>query len=85
MHYAEFDGDESQALLQAIKEYEAQKWKVIGQKLGKPAKVRRLLMFCSIGLRFNPYLPFNSNLKKLTCLFVNQACEQYAKQHFSGK
>ena len=40
MHYAEFDGDESQALLQAIKEYEAQKWKVIGQKLGKPAKVR---------------------------------------------
>jgi hypothetical protein len=43
MHYAEFDGDESQALLQAIKEYDAQKWKVIGQKLGKPAKVSKTL------------------------------------------
>ena len=40
MHYAEFDNDESAALLAAIKEYEANKWKVIGQKLGKPAKVR---------------------------------------------
>jgi hypothetical protein len=27
------------ALREAIKEYEANKWKVIGQKLGKPAKV----------------------------------------------
>jgi hypothetical protein len=27
-------------LLAAIKEYEQQKWKVIGQKVGKPAKVR---------------------------------------------
>lgn len=27
------------ALLNAIKEYEANKWKVIGQKVGKPAKV----------------------------------------------
>ena len=31
---------QSAALLAAIKEYEANKWKVIGQKLGKPAKVR---------------------------------------------
>ncbi|CAK7205353.1 hypothetical protein SEUCBS139899_008123 [Sporothrix eucalyptigena] len=38
MHYAEFAEDESQALLNAIKEYENQKWKVIGQKVGKPAK-----------------------------------------------
>ncbi|CAK7264712.1 hypothetical protein SEPCBS57363_001219 [Sporothrix epigloea] len=38
MHYAEFAEDESQALLNAIKEYETQKWKVIGQKVGKPAK-----------------------------------------------
>ena len=30
---------QSAALLQAIKEYEASKWKVIGQKVGKPAKV----------------------------------------------
>ncbi|TGZ80695.1 hypothetical protein EX30DRAFT_49052 [Ascodesmis nigricans] len=51
MHYAEFAEDESAALLAAIKEYDANKWKVIGQKLGKPAK----------------------------------ACEQYAKEKFSGK
>lgn len=38
MHYAEFAEDESQALLTAIKEYENNKWKVIGQKVGKPAK-----------------------------------------------
>jgi len=30
-------------LLNAIKEYEQNKWKVIGQKVGKPAKVGRLL------------------------------------------
>jgi len=28
--------------LEAIKEYEANKWKVIGAKLGKPAKVRSM-------------------------------------------
>lgn len=39
MHYAEFAEDESAALLAAIKEYEANKWKVIGQKVNKPAKV----------------------------------------------
>ncbi|RMJ24705.1 SANT [Aspergillus sp. HF37] len=38
MHYAEFAADESTALREAIKEYEANKWKVIGQKVGKPAK-----------------------------------------------
>ncbi|KAF2265539.1 hypothetical protein CC78DRAFT_186583 [Lojkania enalia] len=38
MHYAEFGEDESAALLQAIKEYDSNKWKVIGQKVGKPAK-----------------------------------------------
>ncbi|PLN76349.1 hypothetical protein BDW42DRAFT_22127 [Aspergillus taichungensis] len=38
MHYAEFAEDESIALRDAIKEYEASKWKVIGQKVGKPAK-----------------------------------------------
>lgn len=30
---------QSAALLAAIKDYEANKWKVIGQKVGKPAKV----------------------------------------------
>jgi len=38
MHYAEFAEDESTALLNAIKEYEANKWKEIGKKVGKPAK-----------------------------------------------
>ena len=32
-------GNQSAALMAAIKEYEASKWKVIGQKVGKPAKV----------------------------------------------
>lgn len=31
----------SAALLSAIKEYEASKWKVIGAKVGKPAKVKK--------------------------------------------
>ncbi|TLD28928.1 hypothetical protein PspLS_03111 [Pyricularia sp. CBS 133598] len=38
MHYAEFAENESQDLLNAIKEYESNKWKTIGQKVGKPAK-----------------------------------------------
>jgi hypothetical protein len=51
MHYADFAEDEGAALLSAIKDYEASKWKIIGQKVGKPPK----------------------------------ACEQYAKEHFSGR
>ncbi|OJD12974.1 hypothetical protein AJ78_06507 [Emergomyces pasteurianus Ep9510] len=38
MHYAEFTEEESIILRDAIKEYESNKWKVIGQKIGKPAK-----------------------------------------------
>ncbi|RPA87458.1 hypothetical protein BJ508DRAFT_410224 [Ascobolus immersus RN42] len=38
MHYAEFGQEESAALLAAIKEYDSNKWKSIGQKVGKPAK-----------------------------------------------
>ncbi|KAL9608575.1 MAG: hypothetical protein Q9167_006608 [Letrouitia subvulpina] len=41
MHYADFAEDESAALFAAIKEYEASKWKVIGQKVGKPAKTNQ--------------------------------------------
>lgn len=37
-HYGA-DWIQSAALLQAIKDYETNKWKVIGQKVGKPAKV----------------------------------------------
>jgi hypothetical protein len=39
MHYAEFDAEEAAALLAAMKEYESNKWKFIGGKLNKPAKV----------------------------------------------
>ncbi|KAH6673197.1 hypothetical protein B0J14DRAFT_654925 [Halenospora varia] len=43
MHYAEFAEDEvdldyGQALLNAIREYEVNKWRIIGAKVGKPAK-----------------------------------------------
>lgn len=31
--------------MQAIKDYENNKWKVIGQKVGKPAKVRLMFYF----------------------------------------
>ncbi|PSK60356.1 hypothetical protein B9Z65_506 [Elsinoe australis] len=44
MHYAEFGEDEGSfkaALISAIKEYEQNKWKTIGQKVGKPAKSPR--------------------------------------------
>ena len=34
-------------MLAAIKEYEASKWKVIGQKVGKPAKVSKST-YCSL-------------------------------------
>lgn len=34
--------DQGAALLSAIKEYEASKWKIIGQKVGKPPKVGSL-------------------------------------------
>lgn len=37
--YHELRRKQSAALLAAIKEYEASKWKVIGAKVGKPAKV----------------------------------------------
>lgn len=38
MHYAEFNEDEVSMLREAIREYETNKWKIIGQKVGKPAK-----------------------------------------------
>ena len=87
MHYADFAEDEvsfhsiyhcihaqcakagvqSAALLAAIRDYEANKWKHIGAKLNKPAKVRALTTLQS------------------TSIDHVQACEQYAKEHFSGR
>jgi hypothetical protein len=66
MHYAEFAEEESVALREAIKEYEANKWKVIGQKVGKPAKVSYLfpqLAWCSTpkSLRINRHA---SNMRR---------------------
>jgi hypothetical protein len=62
---------QSQALLNAIKEYETNKWKVIGAKVGKPAKVR------------SPILPVLRLAHFI--LTSRQACEQYAKEHFAGR
>lgn len=41
---------QSVALREAIKDYEANKWKVIGQKVGKPAKVSSTsnILSCSL-------------------------------------
>lgn len=62
---------QSVKLREAIKEYEANKWKVIGQKVGKPAKV-------SIGIScMSLYIPSNLDI-------FRQACEQYAKEHFKN-
>ncbi|KAL1858704.1 Vitamin B6 transporter [Paecilomyces lecythidis] len=72
MHYAEFAEDESIALREAIKEYEANKWKVIGQKVGKPAKVGQIIMSAIVVSAVLHADPFN------------QACEQYAKEHFKN-
>ena len=44
---------QSVKLRDAIKEYEANKWKVIGQKVGKPAKVSIYLIF---RMTFNLYI-----------------------------
>lgn len=38
--------------MQAIKDYENNKWKVIGQKVGKPAKVRILVPFSFFTLSY---------------------------------
>lgn len=48
---------QSAALLAAIKQYDADKWKVIGQKVGKPAKVSVLTKTL-----FSTHLP-NSDVK----------------------
>ncbi|CAG8196024.1 unnamed protein product [Penicillium nalgiovense] len=73
MHYAEFAEDESVKLREAIKEYEANKWKVIGQKVGKPAKVS---VNISRVIAHPMCIPSNG--------ISRQACEQYAKEHFKN-
>lgn len=64
---------QSQALLNAIKEYENNKWKTIGQKVGKPAKVSNMASTYCVGL-------VSAVAPVLT--LCSQACEQYAKEHF---
>ena len=44
MRAADGRSSQSQQLLEAIRDYENNKWKVIGQKVGKPAKVRALYL-----------------------------------------
>lgn len=61
---------QSVKLREAIKEYEANKWKVIGQKVGKPAKVSDTRLLEDLVASADSFLP--------------QACEQYAKEHFKS-
>ena len=75
---------QSQALLNAIKEYENNKWKTIGQKVGKPAKVR--VIFSSFSeLRHSICTLGRITIVLLLTEAFSQACEQYAKEHFSGR
>lgn len=48
---------QSVALREAIKEYDANKWKVIGQKVGKPAKVSYTIYHIYLGLVSFLYRP----------------------------
>lgn len=47
------DVAQSVKLREAIKEYEANKWKVIGQKVGKPAKVSIGISYMSLCMSSN--------------------------------
>lgn len=52
---------QSQALMNAIKEYENNKWKVIGQKVGKPAKVHISISQHQCALSFSSVKPAKTN------------------------
>lgn len=67
--------------MSAIKEYENNKWKVIGQKVGKPAKVDFLSPPPALFRRKGKKLEF---VKYNEANQFSQACEQYAKEHFPG-
>jgi hypothetical protein len=48
-------------LLQAIKDYDTNKWKVIGQKVGKPAKVSIDIFLASrVSVRFLGFVQYAS-------------------------
>ncbi|KAK2757051.1 hypothetical protein FQN54_005020 [Arachnomyces sp. PD_36] len=89
MHYAEFAEDESIALRDAIKEYEANKWKVIGQKVGKPAKVRTGV-FEPAPSRAASILPTNtisrhaSNMRKNTLKIFSDDITTRRRSHDTG-
>jgi hypothetical protein len=53
--------------MQAIKDYDTNKWKVIGQKVGKPAKVSSSLLF-SLILRFARFSASCNTLRDLLSL-----------------
>lgn len=86
MFFLTLPANQSVALREAIKEYEANKWKVIGQKVGKPAKVSFLLSpFSIFYLFFSLFiLPISSCRTLLNRILTWQACEQYAKEHFKN-
>lgn len=91
MHYAEFAEDESQALLNAIKEYENNKWKVIGQKVGKPAKACEQYakehfpgMRCSTNLFHRKRLLTFVRVFRNFCIVVQESLEEKLREavHF---
>lgn len=81
MLFLTLPANQSVALREAIKEYEANKWKAIGQKVGKPAKVSFYFLFF---IFFIIYLSISSCRTLLNRILTWQACEQYAKEHFKS-
>lgn len=85
MLFLTLPANQSVALREAIKEYEANKWKAIGQKVGKPAKVSFYFFFFFLWFSFFFfYLSISSCRTLLNRILTWQACEQYAKEHFKS-
>lgn len=61
------NSDKSAALREAIREYEANKWKAIGQKLGKPAKVSFL---------YFPFISIRDGLTKRNVTGMRTICKR---------
>lgn len=68
---------QSAALLQAIKDYENNKWKAIGARVGKPAKVR--LIYPRISQPCNATV-LRDSFQRPRITNIQQACEQFAKE-----
>lgn len=54
--------------MQAIKDYDTNKWKVIGQKVGKPAKVSSLFSLLFV----RDFVHFSASCNTSGCLYCNR-------------